>query len=51
MFLDIKQNSDMKFSSVTVNVSLWMVDVGTEHMDMDCLFDELSFVSLGDSWR
>ena len=25
-FLDIKQNSDMKFPSWTVNVSLWVVD-------------------------
>ena len=27
MFLDIKQNSDMKFPSVTVDVSFWVVDV------------------------
>ena len=45
----------MKFSSVNVDVSLWVVDVDfldtQSKFDMDYQFHEFSCVSLGDSWK
>ena len=51
MFLDKKQDSDMEYPSMTVNVSLLVVDGYFLDTHNTCYpLQDFSCVSLGDSW-